>query len=206
MAELGIRRAAFMTPSTAHDRSERDLILRAQRFEADALADLFDAHFDGLYRYVNTFVGESAATEELVRRVFLRALDGLPRYRRYESGFATWLERIANAVLSESSRPPGSPAPMPALDLPPDARLREGLRGLTPDQLDVLALRFVAGLPASAVARATGRGLGRVQALQHRALLALRLALYGEPEVVPAEPLAVTTEPEPEAAPRELAD
>jgi RNA polymerase sigma-70 factor, ECF subfamily len=204
MAELGFGRAAFVTASPAHDRSERDLILRAQRFEADALADLFDAHFDGLYRYVHTLVGDTAATEELVRRVFLRALDGLPRYRRYESGFATWLERIANAVLSESGRPAGSPAPMPALDLPSEARLREAIRGLTPDQLDVLALRFVAGLPANAVARATGRGLGRVQALQHRALLALRLALNGEPEVAPAEPEAAAKEPE--ASPTEVAE
>jgi RNA polymerase sigma-70 factor, ECF subfamily len=204
MAVLAFRQAAFVMASPAHDRSERDLILRAQRFEADALADLFDAHFDGLYQYVHTLVGDTAASEELVRRVFLRALDGLPRYRRYESGFATWLERIANAVLSESGRPAGTPAPMPALDLPPDARLREAIRGLTPDQLDVLALRFVAGLPANAVARATGRGLGRVQALQHRALLALRLALNGEPQVAPIEPQATPTEPE--AAPTELAE
>jgi len=107
-------------------------------------------------------------------------------------------------VLSESGRPAGTPAPMPALDLPPDARLREAIRGLTPDQLDVLALRFVAGLPANAVARATGRGLGRVQALQHRALLALRLALDGEPEAAPIEPEAAPTEPG--AAGKELAE
>jgi RNA polymerase sigma-70 factor, ECF subfamily len=194
MAVLGFRQVERVTSPAALDRSERDLILRAQRFEPDALDDLFDAHFDGLYRYVHTFLGDNAATEELVRRVFLRALDGLPRYRRYESGFATWLERIANAVLSESGRPVGSPAPMPSRDLPPDARLREAIRGLTPDQLDVLALRFVAGLPANAVARATGRGLGRVQALQHRALLALRLALTGEPEPEPVEPETTPTE------------
>ncbi|MDQ6917986.1 MAG: sigma-70 family RNA polymerase sigma factor [Candidatus Dormibacteraeota bacterium] len=189
MAELGFRRTAFMrSPAKRErDRGERDLILRAQRYEADALADLFDGHFDGVYRYVHTLVGDHPATEEIVRRVFLRALEGLPRYRRYESGFATWLERIANAVLSESARPAGTPAPMPATDLPEETRLREAIRGLTPDQLDVLGLRFVAGLPADAVAKATGRGMGRVQALQHRALLALRRALAGEPEPASAE-------------------
>jgi RNA polymerase sigma-70 factor (ECF subfamily) len=170
----------------APDRGLRDLILRAQRYEADALAELFDNHFDALYRYVHAFVGQEAAAEEVVQRVFLRALDGLPRYRRYESGFATWLERIANAVLSESAVPAGS-YPPPAPDLPPEARLREAIRVLTPDQLDVVGLRFVAGLPADAVAKATGRGLGRVQALQHRGLLALRRALSGEPDPTTAE-------------------
>jgi len=181
MAELGFRRVALLRPSLARDRGERDLILRAQRYEPEALAELFEANFEVLYRYVHTLVGDPIGTEDVVRRVFLRALAGLPRYRRYESGFDTWLERIANAVLSESDRPMGVPAPMPAVDLPAPARLREAIRGLTPDQLDVLGLRFVAGLPADAVARATGRGLGRVQALQHRGLLALRRALSGEP-------------------------
>jgi DNA-directed RNA polymerase specialized sigma24 family protein len=187
MAQLGFRQVALMRSVPERDRGERDLILRAQRYEPDALAELFDGQFDALYRYVHTLLGEANASEEVVRRVFLRALDGLPRYRRYESGFSTWLERIANAVLSESDRPVGVPAPMPAKNLPAAARLREAIRGLTPDQLDVLGLRFVAGLPADAVARATGRGLGRVHALQHRGLLALRRALTGEPE--PAAPV-----------------
>ena len=179
-----------MRSGPPRDRGERDLILKAQRYEPEALADLFDAHFDGLYRYLNALVGDPAATEELVRRVFLRALQGLPRYRRYESGFDTWLERIANAVLSESEGPLASPPKVPANDLPPEARLREAIHSLTSDQLDVLGLRFVAGLPAAVVARATGRGLGRVQALQHRALLALRRALAPEPD--PATSLEVT--------------
>jgi RNA polymerase sigma-70 factor (ECF subfamily) len=185
MAELGFRRAALVRLTATRERGERgerDLILRAQRYEADALADLFDNHFDALYRYVHAFVGDEASSEELARRVFLRALDGLPRYRRFESGFATWLERIANAVLSESAATAGSTQAMPAPELPPDTRLRAAVRGLTPDQLDVLGLRFVAGLPADEVARATGRGLGRVQALQHRGLLALRRTLLGEPD------------------------
>jgi len=193
MAELGFRQVAGMRSEPARDRSERELILRAQRYEPEALAELFDSHFDDLYRYVHALLAKHAATEEIVRRVFLRALEGLPRYRRYESGFGTWLERIANAVLSESDRPAGSSAPVPALDLPPEARLREAIRGLTPDQLDVLGLRFVAGLPAAAAAKATGRGLGRVEALQHRALLALHRALTGEPEPA-AAPAAAPVE------------
>ncbi len=186
MAEPGFRQVTLVRSPAAGDRGERDLILRAQRYEAEALAELFDTHFDTLYRYVHALVGDDVASEELVRTVFLRALAGLPRYRRYESGFATWLERIANAVLSESGGP-ARPAAMPADDLPPEARLREALLGLTTDQLDVLGLRFIAGLPANSVARATGRGLGRVQALQHRALLALGRALTVEPDLAPVE-------------------
>jgi RNA polymerase sigma-70 factor, ECF subfamily len=187
MAEIGLRRNAVVRSARARDRGERDLILRAQRFEADALAELFDAHYDAVYRYINALVGDPALSEEIARRVFLRALDGLPRYRRYESGVTTWLERIANAVLSEIGVEIGPAAAVLAAEPARDALVREAIRTLTPDQLDVLGLRFVAGLPAEQVARATGRGTGRVQALQHRALLAIRRSLSAEPGQAPAE-------------------
>ena len=160
---------------------EKELILRAQRYEAEALADLFETHFDAVHRYLFTFLGDAEASEELTRRVFLRALEGLPRYRRVESGFSAWLYRVANLVLSEALRPGAGGLPAPG-GSEGEVRLRQALRTLTPDQLDVLGLRFIAGLPAVEVARATGRGLGRVQALQHRALLALRRATSPEPE------------------------
>ena len=162
-------------------------MVRAQRFEADALAELFDTHFDAVYLYVSALVGEPGRSEEIVLRVFLRALDGLPRYHRYESGVTTWLERIANAVLSELVVEIGPAASALAAEPPREAQVREAIRNLTPDQLDVLGLRFVAGLPANQVARATGRGVGRVHALQHRALLAIRRALITEPDPAPAE-------------------
>ena len=159
----------------------------AQRFEADALAELFDAHFEAVYLYVNALIGEPGRSEEIVLRVFVRALDGLPRYHRYESGVTTWLERIANAVLSELGVEIGPAATALAAEPPREAQVREAIRNLTPDQLDVLGLRFIAGLPANQVARATGRGVGRVHALQHRALLAIRRALASEPDRAPAE-------------------
>jgi RNA polymerase sigma-70 factor, ECF subfamily len=165
----------------AREQSEQELILRAQRYEAEALAELFDAHFDAVYRYLNALVGGRAETEELTRRVFLRALEGLPRFRRFDGGFGPWLERIANTVLSEAGRSGGTGAGASPADLPREAQLRAAIRDLTADQRDVLGLRLVAGLPADDVARATGRGMSRVQALQHRALLALRHALNPEP-------------------------
>jgi RNA polymerase sigma-70 factor (ECF subfamily) len=178
-------RAPFLVSArTSRDqgaRGEKELILRAQRYEAEALADLFETHFDAVHRYLYTFLGEAEASEELTRRVLLRALEGLPRFRRFESGFSVWLYRVANLVLSEAGRPGvgGLPAPGGSEG---EVRLRQALRTLTSDQLDVLGLRFIAGLSAAEVARATGRGLGRVQALQHRALLALRRAAAAESE------------------------
>lgn len=166
-----------MKASAAGFRSQQELILRAQRYEAEALAELFDEHSEGLFRYVNTLVGTPTASEELLRRTWARALEGLPRYRRFGSGFGTWLERIANSLLSDQARA-GPESPLLGEAAPDaDAMLRSAIRGLTPDQLDVIGLRFLGGLPAEGIARATGRGRRRVEALQQRALLALRRAL-----------------------------
>ena len=169
-----------MAPPAVDDHSERELILRAQRYEADALADLFESNFDPLQRYVTAIVGDEAKAEEVLRQVFLKALASLPKFRRYETGFRPWLYRIANSILTGRAR--GTAASAAAL---PEGigqdRLRRAIARLTPDQHDVLCLRFIAGLPATTVARATGRRTGQVLALQHRALLALRQSLAPEP-------------------------
>lgn len=169
-----------MAPPAVDDRSERELILRAQRYEAEALADLFEINFDPLQRYVTAIVGDAQRAEEVLRLVFLKALESLPKFRRYETGFAPWLYRIANSILTEKTRA-GAIAAGPQGDSGGPARLRQAIARLTPDQYEILCLRFIAGLPATTVARATGRRTGQVLALQHRALLALRRSLAPEP-------------------------
>jgi RNA polymerase sigma-70 factor (ECF subfamily) len=59
-----------------------------------------------------------------------------------------------------------------------DPALVAALDTLTPDQREVVVLRFVADLSLEAVAALTDRAPGAVKSLQHRALrnLALQLA------------------------------
>jgi RNA polymerase sigma-70 factor (ECF subfamily) len=51
-----------------------------------------------------------------------------------------------------------------------DPALIAALERLTPDQREVVLLRFVGDLPLEAVAKLTKRNVGAVKALQHRAL------------------------------------
>jgi len=59
-------------------------------------------------------------------------------------------------------------------------RLRRALSCLTPEQQEVLALRYGEGLTARQVARVVNKTAGAVEALHHRALAALRHILAGE--------------------------
>ena len=60
---------------------------------------------------------------------------------------------------------------------PFDDELLRAVQALTPDQREVIALRFVADLSLDQVATITERPVGAVKALQHRALANLRQAV-----------------------------
>jgi DNA-directed RNA polymerase specialized sigma24 family protein len=57
------------------------------------------------------------------------------------------------------------------------AVLRDALAALSPDQREVLALRFFGDLSGPEVAAVTGRRIGAVKALQHRGVRALERVL-----------------------------
>lgn len=83
--------------------------------------------------------------------------------------------RVARRPVVASSAPPDLPAPPPAD--PVDPALVTALAALTPEQREVVVLRFVADLPLEDVARIVKRRVGAVKALQHRALEALARTL-----------------------------
>ena len=64
---------------------------------------------------------------------------------------------------------PDLPAPDEVADMPTDPDLIAALDQLSPDQREVIVLRFVADLSLEQVAEVTKRRVGAVKALQHRA-------------------------------------
>jgi RNA polymerase sigma-70 factor (ECF subfamily) len=63
-----------------------------------------------------------------------------------------------------------------------EAQVRAALRQLTPDQQQVIALKFLEGLSNQEVADVTGKPVGAVKSLQHRALAALGRQLVPDKE------------------------
>ena len=150
-----------------------------------------DAAFRSLGPAVQGYLRAAGAhdSEELLGDVFVRVARGLHRFRGDESDLRRWVFTIAyrslvdehrrrtrDARLLRRSRPTDVPAP----DEPFDPALVRALRELTPDQREVVTLRFVADLPLDEVARITGRPTGAVKSLQHRALRQLA-QLLGPP-------------------------
>lgn len=122
--------------------------------------------------------------EDLLGEVFLQVARDFGSFRGGGEELRRWVFTIARHRLIDDRRrrrvrPVTSGDAVPELAVatygtePVDPELLEALQSLTPDQREVVVLRFVADLPLADVARITHRRVGAVKALQHRALAAL---------------------------------
>ena len=165
------------------------LIRRAQALDSGALAELYDRHFDGIYRYLFTRTRHQADAEDLTEQVFLRMVDSIQRYRPRGVAFSSWLYRIAHNLLVDRYRRAGrepveltnqvrdrSPHSDPAA-LAQNSELRgqllSAIQRLTPEQQQVITMRFIDNLDVEEVARLTRRQPGAIHSMQHRALASL---------------------------------
>jgi RNA polymerase sigma factor (sigma-70 family) len=127
--------------------------------------------------------------EDVAGEVFLQVARDLSRFRGRDDPDAVrrWVFTIARHRMADASRrarrrPRSSGTEVPDRAAPDraepiDPELLAALAHLTPEQREVLALRFVADLPLEDVARLTKRSVGATKALQHRALENLRRAV-----------------------------
>ena len=128
--------------------------LRAQRI--DDPDDLLGEVFLQVARDIHRFSGDAAALRRWVFAIaHNRVLDARRRAAR-------------RPVLADSAFVPELPASPPPE--PVDPALLAALETLTPEQREVILLRFVADLSLEDVAKLTKRRVGAVKALQHRGL------------------------------------
>jgi RNA polymerase sigma-70 factor (ECF subfamily) len=168
------------------------LVERAQGGDGAAFAALYDLFGPRVYRFFRFRVPAAEAAEDLTQRVFLKMIEQLPNYEPRGVPFAAWLFRVARNAWIDEGRTTHPSVPINALseeaaavdgphDLAAAAIESEMLRGaiatLPPDQREVIACRFFAGLTCRETAAQMGRSEGSVRVIQHRALAALRWRL-----------------------------
>ncbi len=173
-------------------RREQDLLNRARAFDVQALAEIYDGYSPGLYAYAMRLLGDACLAEDCVSETFSRLLKALHTKQGPETHLQAYLYRIAHNWITDHYRR------QPVFDLDeeqpsgeetgPEAQVdrrmrREQVRGamrmLTPDQRQVLTLRFLEGWDSEEVAAAVQKPSSAVRALQHRALASLRRWLLG---------------------------
>jgi RNA polymerase sigma-70 factor, ECF subfamily len=188
MADEGTTAAAKLAhESTAH---VRRLVERAQEGEREALEELYLIHFDRIYSYLHMSVGNRHDAEDLTTQTFLKMLESIKRFRWQSAPFSAWLFRIAHNLAMDHFRgarrwqleedlpePPGEMEPSAeaaALRSIGRQSMLELIENLSPEQQQVLTLKFVFNLPNAEVGTILDKTEGAIKSLQHRALVSLQ--------------------------------
>ena len=172
---------------------EKDIVCRAIKGDGEAFAQLYEEHFDKIYRYIYLRLGSQAEAEDLTQEVFVKVLEAIGSYKWRNLPFASWLFRIAHNQVIDYSR---KESKVEKVALEGDVasfdernpeliaeqefareELIDNIKKLSPAQREVISLRFGSGLSVAEVAKALGKNTGTVKALQYNGIVALRKML-----------------------------
>jgi len=172
---------------------EQNLVRMARQGDKEAFTQLYESHFDRIYRYVALKIGNRTEAEDMTQQVFVRAYESIGAYRWQGIPFSAWLFRIAHnqvvdfvrkeskkptIMLDESLQVVSDSNPEQEVELKLEMeKVVLAARQLTKSQREVINLRFAGGLSIAEVATTMGKSEGAIKALQHSAILALRKTL-----------------------------
>ena len=176
--------------SAERRKQDLDAVAACRRGEREAFGPLVERHQREIYRLCYRFTGNHHDASDLAQETFLRAYRAIGRFRG-ESGFSTWLYRIAvNTCLNfraggrpEFNRvsedlPDGAAGPLASLEAEERARyVRQAVLRLPAKQRATLILKLYHELTHEEVARILGTSVGTVKANLFHALGNLRKLL-----------------------------
>lgn len=158
----------------------------ARRGDAAGWNALFDSYHRLVLRYAVARLGDRDGAEDVAQEVFVAAVEAVDRLRDpSERGVEAWLLGIARNKIADRIRrlqrarrhsPPevvSVDAGELAVDRITSQEVREAMQRLSDDQREVIIRRFILDQSLEQVAAATGRPVGAVKSMQHRALASL---------------------------------
>ncbi len=182
--------AAERPPARDSQDRIRALVERGQKGDRDALEELYLIHFDRIYSYLHVSVGNRHDAEDLTTQTFLKMLEKIGSFKWRTAPFSAWLFRIAHNLAMDHFRArrrwqPEEEVPEAPGEEEPSAEFaamqtigRESMLALidklSPEQQQVLTLKFVFNFPNAEVAAILGKTEGAIKSLQHRALASLQ--------------------------------
>jgi RNA polymerase sigma-70 factor, ECF subfamily len=165
-----------------------DALTRARSGDESGFLELWQSLQPPLLRYLRVL--RCADPDDVASETWLQVVRDLHKFSGGENDFRRWLFTIgrhrAIDVARSASRHPVAPAPAGLEHLADDQTVEDQvldnivvrkalglLTDLSPDQAEAVALRVIAGLDTTAVARILGKSTGAVRVALHRGLRAL---------------------------------
>lgn len=183
--------------------SEREYrrLKQARSLNRKALSAIYDDYHQPIYSYIYRRVGDVELARDLTADVFRRFLQAIHDETGPRENIRAWFYRVAHNIVVDHYRRQQNrqhypleeniieagddPVKTAELNLRTE-KVRTALLRLTPDQQQVVALKFLEGMSNKEVAEITGKPIGAVKSLQHRALASLQRQLVQAGEEIPA--------------------
>jgi len=174
------------------DTNPEQLLKRARSLEKKALVEIYDHYNEALFAYAYKLTGDPMEAEDLVSETFSRFLGALERGGGPKNQLRAYLYRITHNLITDKFRqepppsleldeerlPEDNPGPVSILSGKENTELvRTALRLITPEQREVVVLKFLEGWSSADIAQLMNKTLGAVKALQHRGLASLQRIL-----------------------------
>jgi RNA polymerase sigma-70 factor (ECF subfamily) len=171
---------------------DSDIVVRLQRREPQALAELYDRYGRIVYSLILRVVRDTGIAEDLVQETFLRTWNRVQAFDAQKGSIGPWLMAIArnraidylrstsgrerNAVEFEETDHPTLYTDMePGILASDKARVvKAAIRKLSAHQREVIELAYFEGLSQTEMAERMGQPLGTVKTWVRAALKTLR--------------------------------
>ena len=173
-------------------KNETKLLQLAKQHDQQALVEIYDLYSPGLYRYAVRLLNNPDLAEDCVAESFSRLLSALRHSGGPKQNLRAYLYRIAHNWITDQFRKQIPQQTVDEIDQQVDPssttsqlveeslereKVREAITHLTPDQRQVIILKFLEGWSNAEIANSIGKPVGAIKALQHRALVSLRQKL-----------------------------
>ncbi|MDX2141601.1 MAG: RNA polymerase sigma factor [Chloroflexota bacterium] len=172
---------------------EDQLLAQARKRDPQAMMEIYDSYFAAVYNFIRLRVEDRTQADDLTSEVFVKLMKAFQAGKAPRYSLRGWLFRVARNVLhdyygqrerytdealEEWVPSKGDDDPelrlMQALDA---QRIKTAIQRLSPDQQEVLVLRFAQSLSLEETADIMGKNVNTVKSLQFRAVNTLRQML-----------------------------
>jgi RNA polymerase sigma-70 factor (ECF subfamily) len=170
-------------------KNESKLLQLAKQFDQHALVEIYDLYSPAIYQYSVRLLNNSDLAEECVAETFSRLLNALRNGGGPRTNLRSYLYRVAHNWITDQYRKQIPHETVDEFDQQADPglttsrivdeqlereKVRRAIHRLTPDQRQVISLKYFEGWSNAEIAKSINKSVGAVKSLQHRALQSLQ--------------------------------
>lgn len=171
-----------------HTNINPNIIVLAKAGKQEALADIYEAYYLRVYRFVFYRVSHKETAEDVTEEVFIKAFRAIKNLEQLEA-FEGWLFQIARNLVIDYYRKKKQLVPLDSVEntLEYDTNVVEIinlqieqavliklLKELNDEQQSVIKMKFFEELDNSTIATILNKTEGAIRVIQHRAITRLK--------------------------------